>query len=372
VSLYSALLRPLLFRLDPESAHHLTLRALRLGLGLPPLRGLWRRWYRVVDPRLRQTVFGLDFANPVGLAAGLDKNGEVIDAMAACGFGAIEIGTVTGQAQPGNDKPRLFRVPNDRALINRLGFNNRGAAEVAGRLGQRYAARRPACVLGINLGKSKVVDLGEALADYEVSVRALAGLADYLVVNVSSPNTPGLRDLQSESLLRPLLTGVRRCLDETVPPSAGGASRPLLLKLSPDLSQDALDAAVDVALECGCTGIIATNTTITRAGLRSHPEDVERLGAGGLSGSPLRVRSTALVARIARRLAGRMPIIGVGGIDDADTAWEKICHGATLVQVYTGLIYHGPGLVATINRGLLQRLDALGLRSLGDAVGRDL
>ncbi len=226
-------------------------------------------------------------------------------------------------------------------------------------------------MLGINLGKSKVVDLGDALADYEVSVRALGAFADYVVVNVSSPNTPGLRDLQGEAHLRPLLAGVRAALDGVAPPLAG-VRRPLLLKIAPDLSEAGIDAAVDVALETGCDGLIATNTTITRAGLATPARRVEACGAGGLSGAPLRARATAVLARVARRVAGRAPVIGVGGIDSADAAWEKITHGASLVQVYSALVYQGPALVGRINQGLAERVERLGLRTIGEAVGRDL
>ena len=364
---YTALLKPLLFRLDPEVAHNLLMGALQHAAPAAVLRGL----YGFRHPALVQQVWGQEFTSPIGLAAGLDKNGVAIDALAACGFSHVEIGTVTGQAQPGNPKPRLFRLVDDRAVINRMGFNNHGAAVVAARLRARYATRRPGCVLGINLGKSKVVELGAALADYEISVRALAALADYVVVNVSSPNTPGLRDLQGEAHLRPLLAGVRSTLDAVAP------GKPLLLKIAPDLSDAAIDAAVDVALETGCNGLIATNTTITRGGLRTSAARVDGIGAGGLSGAPLRVRSTAVLARVARRVltqptAQRVPVIGVGGVDSAEAAWEKLSHGATLVQVYSALVYHGPALIGRINRGLVRLLEQHGMTSIGQAVGRAL
>ena len=364
---YATLLKPLLFRLDPELAHNLIIAAMQRAAP----SGLLRRLYGYEHQALGQRVWGLDFRNPIGLAAGLDKNGVAIDALGACGFSHVEIGTVTGQAQPGNPQPRLFRLVEDRAVINRMGFNNHGAAAVAARLSTRYARRRPACVLGINLGKSKVVDLGAALADYEVSVRALGALADYVVVNVSSPNTPGLRDLQGEAFLRPLLAGVRATLDGVAP------GKPLVLKIAPDLSDDGIDAAVDVALETGCNGLIATNTTITRGGLRTAPVRLDAIGAGGLSGAPLRARSTAVLARVARRVLSqpperRVPVIGVGGVDSAEAAWEKIGHGATLVQVYSAMVYHGPGLAGRINRGLVALLERHGLRSISEAIGRDL
>ncbi len=361
-----AFIRPLLFAFDAERAHHLGLFAAQASVGLPGVRGLVGAWSRCRDPRLEVSAFGRTFAHPVGLAAGLDKNGVAIDALAALGFSHVEIGTLTGQAQPGNPQPRLFRLIEDQAVINRMGFNNQGAVAAGQRLAQRYRHRRPATVLGVNIGKTKVVELEQALDDYRAAVRAVAAIADYLVVNVSSPNTPGLRDLQGEAVLRPLLAGVRAELD------AVRAGVPLLLKIAPDLADAGIDAAVDVALETRCDGLICTNTTIAREGLTTPAERVTAIGAGGLSGAPLRARATAVVAHVARRLAGRLPVIGVGGIDSAAAAWEKICHGATLVQVYTGFIYAGPGLPRRIHRGLSQRLDQHGLTSISQAVGRSL
>ena len=360
---YTDLLRPLLFHLDPEVAHELMLAGLAHA---EPFTGLLRRRFAWTHPSLAQRLWGLDFNGPIGLAAGLDKNGIGIPALAACGFSHVEIGTVTSLAQPGNPRPRLFRLPGDRAVINRMGFNNDGAITVAARLSARFASTRPPCVLGINLGKSKVVELERALDDYRASVQALGKLADYVVVNVSSPNTPGLRDLQGEAFLRPLLAGVRAELDACAP------NRPLLLKIAPDLADPGIDAAVDVALETRCDGLIATNTTIGRDGLTTPAWRIAAIGAGGLSGSPLRARATAVLARVARRIAGRVPVIGVGGVDSADAAWEKICHGASLVQVYSALVYQGPGLVGRINRGLAARLAHHGIDRIADAVGRTL
>ncbi|MHC5067921.1 MAG: quinone-dependent dihydroorotate dehydrogenase, partial [Planctomycetota bacterium] len=308
--LYTSLIRPLLFRFDPETAHNLAMRAMRLTLGNPLTRGVARVCTSTTNPALAQTLWGLDFANPVGLAAGLDKNAEAIEPLAALGFGHVEVGTLTGQAQPGNEAPRVFRLVDDEAVINRMGFNNRGCADAATRLAQRYvttgnSGRRPGCVLGINIGKTKVVALEDALSDYRRSVEHLAPYADYLVVNVSSPNTPGLRDLQSEDALRPLLTGVRAAVDEYSP------GKPLLLKIAPDLCETGIDAAVDVALETGCAGLITTNTTIARTGLSVSRERLDEIGPGGLSGKPLRDASTAVLARVARRVDGRVPVIGV-------------------------------------------------------------
>ncbi len=367
-----ALLRPLLFSLSAERAHELTIAAMRVASAVAPLRGLLSLLYaRTPDPRLAQDVFGMRFSTPLGLAAGLDKNGVAIDAFAALGFSHVEIGTLTAHAQPGNPKPRLFRLKADHAVINRMGFNNQGAESVGARLASRKVGPAPrGCHLGINLGKSKVTPLERALDDYSASVRALAPAADYVVVNVSSPNTPGLRDLQSESALRPLLEGVRAVLDETCPPSP--ARKPLLLKIAPDLADAGIDAAVDVALGAGCDGLITTNTTIGREGLRAEAAHVASLGAGGLSGAPLRARSTAVLARVARRIDGRVPIIGVGGVDSAESAWEKLSHGASLVQIYTGLIYEGPALVARIAAGLAARLDDVSAKSVTDIVGRAL
>jgi dihydroorotate dehydrogenase len=371
--LYRTVIRPALFAMTAEQAHDFTIAGLALASTSPWACREARARLQVGDPRLAQTVFGRTFANPIGLAAGLDKNGVAVEGLAALGFSHVEIGTVTGQAQPGNPQPRLFRLREDEAIINRMGFNNRGCEAMAGHLAKRFqpvgGSRRPPCVLGINLGKSKVVDNAEALSDYEASIRAVGRYADYLVVNVSSPNTPGLRDLQSEAALRPLLAGVRACVDR----AANHA--PLLLKIAPDLSDAAIDAAVDVALETGCDGIIATNTTITRGGLSTPVEKVTGIGAGGLSGRPVRSRSTAVLARVSRRIRAaprQIPVIGVGGVDSAEAAWEKLTHGATLVQVYSALIYHGPGLIGAINRGLIERLAATGLSSIVAAVGRDL
>lgn len=369
MDLYRTVLRPAVFALDAEKAHDLTIHGLGLASRFPALcRQV--RGNHLPDTRLAVRALGLDFISPLGLAAGLDKNAVAIEGLATCGFSHIEVGTVTGQAQPGNPLPRLFRLKADEAVINRMGFNNRGCEAVARTLAQRYdpvgGARRPPCILGINLGKSKVVDNGEALADYQASITALAPQADYLVINVSSPNTPGLRDLQAESALRPLLTGVRAAVDAVAP------GRPLLLKIAPDLSDAGIDAAVDVALETRCDGLIATNTTITRSGLGHPAAAVTALGAGGLSGRVLRERSTAVLARAARRIEGRIPLIGVGGVDSAEAAWEKILHGASLIQIYSALIYHGPDLLDRIHQGLLERLEASGAKHLEEVVGSSL
>lgn len=353
------LAKPILFQLPPETAHHVTVAALAAGLG-PQVR-------MPADPRLRVSVCGLSFPHPIGLAAGMDKDAEAVRGFARLGFGHLEVGTVTARPQPGNPKPRTFRLADDEALINRFGFNNRGAAAMARRL-DRLGARP--CVLGINLGKSKIVPNDEALDDYRASVRLLGGRGDYVVVNVSSPNTPGLRDLQAEGVLGTLLAGIRAELDAVAP------GKPLLVKIAPDLADAGIDAAVDAALSARLDGIICTNTTIARSGLGYDPLWIAERGAGGLSGAPVRARSTAVLARVARRLraVGRadLPLVGVGGVDSAEAAWEKIINGASLVQVYTGLVMRGPWLVRTIVEGLSARLDRWGFAGIADAVGSAL
>lgn len=354
-----ALAKPIIFQLPPETAHHATVAMLASGLG--------PRVHIAADPRLQVRLGDVAFAHPVGLAAGLDKDAEAVVGFARLGFSHIEVGTVTARPQPGNPKPRAFRLPRDAALINRFGFNNQGAAAMARRLAGQP---KPPCVLGINLGKSKIVPNEQALDDYRASVRLLGARGDYVVVNVSSPNTPGLRDLQAEGVLRGLLTGVRAELDAVAP------GKPLLVKIAPDLADAGIDAAVDAAIESRCSGLICTNTTIGRGGLSYDDLWVAERGAGGLSGAPVRARSTAVLAHVARRLRalGRadMPLIGVGGIDSAEAAWEKIGHGATFVQVYTGLIMRGPWLVRSIVAGLSERLDRYRLADIAAAVGRDL
>jgi dihydroorotate dehydrogenase len=332
------LLRPLLFRLDPERAHHLTLNLLRLAGSLPPLSAALRKAYDVRWPDPVE-VLGLSFRNPVGLAAGYDKDGLAWRGLASLGFGHIEIGTVTLRPQNGNPKPRLFRLKEDEALINRLGFPGRGADFVRSQL----EGPRPAgLILGANLGINKDTPLERAADDYTSLLRLFAPLADYLVVNVSSPNTAGLRRLQARSALEGLLAGLTAARAE----AAAGLGRPvpLLVKLSPDLTDEELADVVGVVLDAGLDGVVATNTTLRREGLVSaHAGE-----AGGLSGAPLRRRSTAVVAEICRLSGGRLPVIAVGGVRDAVSAREKLDAGASLVQVYTGLIYRGPGVVKEI------------------------
>jgi len=358
------LLRSALFALDAEKAHHLGVSAMNAALRSPAVRASVRRHFAVDAPELAVDRFGIRFPNPVGLAAGFDKTGESFNALGALGFGHVEIGTVTWHAQPGNDRPRLFRLPADQALLNRMGFNNPGAEAVA----ERLRGTRIEPVLGVNLGKSKVTPLEEAADDYLRSLGQLEPFARYLVINVSSPNTPGLRTLQDAEPLRRLLRALVARARELAT-HRGEPPRPILLKIAPDLTDPQVDEAAAIALEEGMSGMIATNTTIQRSGLRTT--SVEDLGPGGISGAPVRARALEVVRRVYRATGGRLPIVGVGGIFDAEDAWRMIRAGASLVQVWTGFIYCGPGIARDISQGLLLRLKAEGLRSLDQAVGAD-
>jgi dihydroorotate dehydrogenase len=333
--------RRLLFRLEPEQAHALTLGLVRLAGQLPPVRAVLRALFSVPARPVR--AFGLDFANPVGLAAGYDKDGLGWRGLACLGFGHIEIGTVTPRPQPGNPRPRLFRIPEESALINRMGFPGRGAEFVARQLQDR---RPPGLVLGLNIGKNKDTPLEAAGEDYLALVRIFASLADYLAVNVSSPNTVGLRRLQARGFLEALLGSLESERQELA--AAGGKRVPILVKLAPDLSPEELRDALDAIQAAGMDGVIAANTTISRDGLRS-PLGAE---AGGLSGLPLHARSTQMIAEIVAYTQGKLPVIGAGGILDAAGARQKLEAGACLVQVYTGLVYAGPGLAGQIVRGV--------------------
>lgn len=351
------LLRPLLFRLPAEAAHELASRTLAGALATRGARAAARKALAVGHPSLATECWGIHFPNPAGLAAGFDKSGAYFNALAALGFGFVEIGTVTALPQPGNPPPRMFRLPADDALLNRMGFNNPGAEAMAARLAR--TSIEP--VLGINLGKSKATSFEQATNDYLRSLELLEPYADYLVVNVSSPNTPGLRQLQEARPLRDLL---RALVAQT--------TRPLLLKIAPDLSDEGVDDATDIAVGEGAAGIVATNTTIARQGLRTPPDQLARLGAGGISGAPVRARALQVVGRIYRRTGGTLPIMGVGGIFDADDAWAFIRSGASVVQLWTGFVYGGPLVVRRINLGLAERLERAGLRRLEDAVGSGL
>jgi dihydroorotate dehydrogenase len=355
---YRLIFSRILARFDAESMHELGFALLRVAFALPFVRGLVRRWLSPPEPVLALDVFGRSLDSPLGLAAGFDKNARAFEPLYALGFGFIEIGTLTGQAQPGNPKPRMFRFVQHRALINRLGFNNEGSAAAVARV----SAPREV-PLGINIGKTKVVAEEDAIADYVLSAERLGAHADYMVVNVSSPNTPGLRNLQAVTLLRPLLGAVRATLDRV-------SSRrvPLLVKIAPDLADEDIDAVAELALELGLDGIIATNTTIGRAPLSA--EEAERAGAGGLSGAPLKARSLEVLRRLHARVQGRLVLIGVGGIENGEDALARILAGATLVQAYTGFIYGGPLWPARVRRELAQLLRARGYTSIREAIGR--
>jgi len=364
LSIYSAIARPLLFRLPPETVHELALHSLTLVLGSRTARELVAR-RTTLSPFGKLERFGLTFANPLGLAAGFDKNGTAAQALAALGFGFIEVGSVTSEPQPGNPKPRLFRLPRDRALINRAGFNNCGARQLA----ENIKRHRPDCVLGVNIGKSRRIAIEDAIPDYLESFAAVYDVADYLAVNVSSPNTPNLRDLQRPEMLRNLLESLQQRNAELARQNALSKPKPLLLKIAPDLTEAEIESIVEVGMGAGISGIIATNTTIRRDELLTSNEYVTACGEGGLSGAPLRQRSNQVVALIYRRTRGALPIIGVGGVFTAEDAWEKICAGASLIQLYTGFIYEGPNVARRINQGLGEILKREGFRSLDDAVG---
>jgi dihydroorotate dehydrogenase len=356
------LFRSLLFSLSAETAHRLTLGGLRLFCLLPGALWLLRQLFGVSDPRLRVHALGRELSSPVGLAAGLDKDAEVFEAFGALGFGFVEIGTVTSLPQPGNPLPRLFRLPRDRALVNRMGFNNHGARAAAARL----AARRRT-VVGANIGRSKVTPNEAAVADYVTSTEALAPHADYMVINVSSPNTPSLRELQAIEQLRPLISGVQQAIAR----AAAGRHLPLLLKVAPDLHDADIDAIAELALELRIDGIIATNTTIARSGLITPEAEVAALGNGGLSGAPLGERSLSVLKRLRSKVGDRLLLVAAGGIETADDAWQRIRAGATLVQVYSALVYDGPSLPSRIAKGLAQHVARAGLRSVSEAVGLD-
>ncbi|NYD21100.1 dihydroorotate dehydrogenase [Kineococcus aurantiacus] len=338
-NVYKTLYRHVLTRVDAEVAHHWAFAGMRLSSRVPVAPRLLRKAFVAGDERLRTRVLGIDFPTPLGLAAGFDKNATGLAALGNYGFACVEVGTVTARPQPGNPKPRLHRLVADRAVVNRMGFNNDGAEVVAKRLRQyRAVPPRHPVVVGVNIGKSKVVEEADAAEDYATSARLLAPYADYLVVNVSSPNTPGLRDLQAVEKLRPVLTAVREAAD-----ASAHRHVPLLVKIAPDLSDDDVDAVADLAVDLGLDGIVATNTTISRDGLRSPAALVEAAGGGGLSGAPLKERSLQVLRRLSARTHGSLVLIGVGGVETAADVVERLEAGASLVQAYTAFIYEGPG-----------------------------
>jgi dihydroorotate dehydrogenase len=354
--LYHRVLRPLLFRLPAERAHHLGALAMRLAGLRGPFSGLLRRLVGPPDPALRTAALGLELPSPVGLAAGFDKDAQLFAGALALGFGFVEVGTVTTLAQPGNEPPRLARLPHDRALLNRFGFNNAGAAAAARRLARRS---RAAGVVGANVGKSQAAPLELAADDYRISTAAVAPVSDFLVVNVSSPNTVGLRSLQDPAALRPILEAVL----------AESAGRPVLLKVAPDLSDAELDALADLALELSLAGMIATNTTIDRSLLRDPTAAERAFAGGGISGAPLKARSLAVLRRLHARTEGRLLLVAAGGIETADDAWERVRAGATLLEIYTAFVYEGPLFAARLGRELAALARAQGYARVQDAVG---
>lgn len=338
------IVRSFLFLFDPEKVHYFTTDLLHILLKIPGMKCIWRKIYVLEDERLKREVFGLTFANPVGLAAGFDKNASMYNDLAFCGFGFIEIGTVTPLSQPGNDRPRLFRLKSDNAIINRMGFNNGGVEEVIINLKKRQTK----LIIGGNIGKNKITANEDAESDYLKCFEALYPYVDYFVVNVSSPNTPNLRELQEKGPLTELLSALK------VANSKKEKQKPILLKIAPDLTNEQLNDIVDIIQEVKIDGLIATNTTISREKLKASSEQLESIGAGGVSGKPLTKRSTEVISYLSKRSNGSFPIVGVGGIHSPEDAIEKLNAGAALVQVYTGFIYEGPGLVKRINKEILK------------------
>ncbi|WP_254048731.1 quinone-dependent dihydroorotate dehydrogenase [Corynebacterium hadale] len=344
-----------MFLLPPERIHGIINAGLRALHVASPVNRLAERVVRVHDSALEQECFGVRFPAPLGLAAGFDKNASSLDAWGALGFGYAEVGTVTPKAQPGNPAPRLFRLPADKAILNRMGFNNDGALPAALNLD----ARKSDDIVGINIGKNKTAT--DAVADYRAGATVLGPHADYLVVNVSSPNTPGLRDLQAVEELRPILSV-----------AAESTATPVLVKIAPDLSDEDIDAVADLAVELGLAGIVATNTTISREGLHTPADEVEAMGAGGISGAPLNDRALEVLRRLHARVGDQLTLMSVGGISTPEQAWERIAAGASLLQGYTGFIYGGPAWISRIHRGIAAQVRAHGLENIAQAVGSEL
>jgi dihydroorotate dehydrogenase len=334
-----------LFLFNPEFIHHFTFKIIKIGGMIPGKMWSWRLIFRVKDTRLEREVFGLKFDNPVGLAAGFDKDAKLFDELASFGFGFIEIGTVTPLQQDGNPKPRLFRLRDDSGLINRMGFNNRGIEAVVARLRRKKSD----IIIGGNIGKNKVTPNEEAANDYAICFEKLFPYVDYFAVNVSSPNTPGLRDLQEKEPLTALLNSLQKLNNKK------DIRKPILLKIAPDLTNEQLDDIITIVADTKIDGVIATNTTTNRSGLKTDKNKVDAIGNGGLSGKPVGLRSTQVIKYLADKSNRAFPIIGVGGIHSVEDALEKLDAGATLLQVYTGFIYEGPSLVKRINKAILKR-----------------
>ena len=342
--MYKLFIKPLLFKLDPEKAHYLTFDLLKLFVGNAFGRFLAKTIFSYHHPKLNKQLFGLNFENPVGLAAGLDKDAKTFNELAALGFGFIEIGTLTPKPQPGNDKPRLFRLPKNEALINRMGFNNEGVDAAVIRLKRR----KTKTIIGGNIGKNKITANEDAIKDYEYCFNALFDVVDYFVVNVSSPNTPNLRDLQDKEPLTALLNHLQ------INNNSRAKRKPLLLKIAPDLTNSQLDDIIDIVAITKIDGIIATNTTISRESLSYSKNEIDRIGMGGLSGKPLTQRSTEVIAYLKTTSKNAFPVIGVGGIHSPQDAIDKLNAGADLIQLYTGFVYEGPALIKKINKAIVK------------------
>ncbi|WP_028596275.1 quinone-dependent dihydroorotate dehydrogenase [Paenibacillus assamensis] len=361
--IYRSIGKPIFFRMDPERAHHLVIGGLAGASKVPGMKPLMRSIYGVKeDPALATDLFGLHFHSPIGLAAGLDKNAAAVEGFSSIGLGFMEVGTVTPVGQPGNEQPRMFRLPPDEALINRMGFNNEGADQMLNRLSNVKERRIP---VWVNIGKNKVTPNEQAEQDYLSCIRKLYDTADLFVVNISSPNTPNLRNLQHGDELRSLLNAV--VAEMQTLNDKNQKNKAILVKIAPDVTDEDLIPMTETIVQSGVSGIIATNTTLSRAGT-NHPN---RMEAGGLSGKPLTEHSTEIIRKVYRHTGGRIPIIGSGGVFTAEDAYAKICAGASLVEVYTGLIYRGPGISREITTGLKTLLKRDGYRHISEAVGRD-
>jgi len=334
-----------LFLFNPEAIHHITFKMIKIGALVPLKMWTWRLLFKLKDTRLEREVFGIKFPNPVGLAAGFDKDAKLFDELGAFGFGFVEIGTVTPLPQDGNPKPRLFRLKDDNAIINRMGFNNEGVEAAVARLRRKKSN----IIIGGNIGKNKVTPNDKAVNDYEICFEKLFPFVDYFVVNVSSPNTPGLRDLQEKEPLTALLNRLQELNTEKE------SRKPILLKIAPDLTNEQLDDIIEIVADTKIDGVVATNTTIDRSGLKTDKNKVDSIGNGGLSGKPVKARSTEVIKYLADKSGRAFPIIGVGGIHSAEDALEKLDAGASLVQVFTGFIYEGPFLIRRINKAILNR-----------------
>jgi dihydroorotate dehydrogenase len=359
--IYRLFFKLFLARVDPEVAHSLAFRSLQAAIAIPLVRILLRRFLVPRDPSLEVRALDLTFPSPLGVAAGLDKEATWFEGLGLLGFGFVEVGTVTAQPQAGNAKPRIFRVPQERALLNKMGFPNPGAEAVAEHLRKRSGR----VVLGVNVGKSKIAPLASAGEDYRAAVERVAPLCDYLVINVSSPNTPGLREMQAVELLRPLLAEVRSGLE------AAGVELPLLVKIGPDASDVQLDAIAALAIDLSLDGIVAVNTTVDRGGLATAAATVASIEGGGVSGAPLKARALEVLRRLRTSVGDDLVLISVGGIEGPEDAWRRILAGATLVQAYTGFIYGGPLWPRRCNRDLARRVRASGRASIQELVGTE-